>query len=50
VFVRSANTFSFSVYNANSKHILVELYNVEGDPQMTISPSAQIIPPAAMVS
>jgi len=50
VFVRSANTFSFSVFNGNNKHILMELFNVEGDPQMLINPAAQIIPPAVMVS
>lgn len=50
MFVRSENTFSFSVFNGNSKHILVELYNIEGDPQVMIHPAAQVIPPAVMVS
>jgi len=50
VFVRSNNTFSFSVFNGNSKHIIVEVYNIEGDPQMSITPNTQIIPPSVMIS
>jgi len=50
VFVRSDNTFSFSVFNGNNKNILVELFNIEGDSQMSINPQAQIIPPSIMAS